>query len=50
MNEIKAALVPGVLALVFSRLAAMIAPSSQGWQLIAGAGGAIAGVMVSKHV
>lgn len=50
MKDIQAALVPGLLALVGVRLASMIAPASAGWQLIAGAGGAIAGVMIAKHV
>jgi hypothetical protein len=50
MNELKSAIVPGLLALVGSRLMAMIAPSSTGAQLIAGAAGAIGGVFLAKKL
>lgn len=50
MNEIKSCIVPGLLALVGSRLAAMIAPASSGWQLIGGAAGAIGGVFLAKKL
>lgn len=50
MNELKASLLPGLLAYVGVRAASMFAPSSTPWQLAGGIGGAIFGVFISKKI
>lgn len=50
MNEIKAAIVPGLLALVGVKLVSMVAPASSTGQLIGGAIGAIGGVFLAKKL
>lgn len=50
MEALKSSIVPGVLAYVGMRAAAMVAPTSTTGQLIGALAGSIAGVFLSKKI
>lgn len=50
MNELKAALIPGLLAYVGTRAASMFAGTSQAGQVLGGIAGAVAGIILSKKL